>query len=121
MAYVKGSLDDHLLKLREVFIRLRYTGLKVNATKFSFYATETENLSYVLTREGIKPQPKKVEVIIVLTVPQSIKQFFRFLGMVQYYRDHWVRQSKVLSPLTDLIGECRCTKAKWATKTKQKL
>jgi len=61
---VKGSLDDHLSKTRQVFIRLRHAGLKVNAAKCSFGATETEYLGYVLTRDGIKPQPKKVKAVL---------------------------------------------------------
>ena len=119
MCITKGSLDDHLSKLRQVLIRLRCTGLKVNAAKCSFCATETEYLGYVLTREGIKPQPKKVEAILVLTPPQNVKQLRRFLGMVQYYRDLWARRSEMLSPLTDLVGECGHTKATRATKTKR--
>ena len=99
-----GCLDDHLSKLIQVLIRLRCAGLKVNAAKCSFCATETEYLSYVLTREGIKPQPKKVEAILALTLPQNVKQLRRFLGMVQYYRDLWARHGKMLSPLTDLVG-----------------
>ena len=95
--------------------------LKVNAVKCSFCATETEYLGYVLTREGIKPQLKKVEAILVLTLPQNVKQLRRFLGMVQYYRDLWERQSEILSPLTSLVGECGHTKATRATKTKHTL
>jgi hypothetical protein len=62
------------MKLRQVLIRLQYTGLKVNAKKYLFCATETEYLGYVLTRDGIKPQPKKVNAILVLTPPQNVKQ-----------------------------------------------
>ena len=119
MCITKGSLNDHLSKLRQVLIRLRCTGVKVNAAKCSFCATETEYLGYVLTREGIKPQAKQVEAILILTPPQNVKQLRRFLGMVQYYRDLWARQSKMLSPLTDLVGECGHTKATRATKTKR--
>ena len=42
LCIAKGSLDDHLSKLRQVLIRLRCAGLKVNAVKCSSYATETE-------------------------------------------------------------------------------
>ena len=57
LCITKGSLDDHLSKLRKVLIRLRHAGLKVNAAKCSFCVTETGYLGYVLTREGIKLQP----------------------------------------------------------------
>ena len=85
LCLTKGSLDDHLSKLRKVFIRLRHARLKVNASKCSFCAIETEYLGYVLTRDGIKPQPKEVQTILMLTWPPNVKQLRRFLGMVQYY------------------------------------
>jgi hypothetical protein len=59
LCITKGSLDDHLSKLRKVLIGLRCAGLKVNAPKCSFCAIKTEYLGYVLTRDGIKPQPKR--------------------------------------------------------------
>ena len=94
LCITKGSLDDHLSKLRKVLIRLRCTGLKANAAKCSFCATETEYLGNVLTREGIKPQLKMVEAIFELRPPQNVKQLHRFLGMVQYYRDLWADKAK---------------------------
>eukprot|EP00804_Cyclotella_cryptica_P029062 CCRYP_005240-RA/>CCRYP_005240-RA protein AED:0.41 eAED:0.47 QI:0/0/0/1/0/0/3/0/297 len=107
----KGSLEDHLNKLRRVFIRLRDAGLTVNARKI---------LGYVLSRDGIKPQPKKVQAILALTPPQNVKQLRRFLGMVQYYRDIWARHSEILAPLINLVGECGYTKVTKANKTKKK-
>jgi hypothetical protein len=35
---------------------------------------ETEYLGYILTRGGIKPQPKKVQAILVLNLPSNIKE-----------------------------------------------
>ena len=54
----------------------------------------------------------------MLTPPQNVKQLRKFLDMVQYYIDLWARQSEMLSPLTDLVGECGHTKTTRATKTK---
>jgi hypothetical protein len=55
------TLEDHLDKLREVPRRLREARLKVNAVKSHFCTHEIEYLGYILTREGIKPQPKKLQ------------------------------------------------------------
>ena len=80
----KGSLEDHLNKLKKVLIRLRDAGLMVNARKSSFCAVETEYLGYVLSRDGIKPQPKKVQAILALAPPQNVKQLRTFLGMQRH-------------------------------------
>ena len=71
---------------------------------------EIEYLGYILTREGIKPQNKKVQAILALNPPNSVKELRHFLGMVQYYRDMWVKRSEMLAPLSDLVAECGETK-----------
>ena len=115
----KDSLDDHLEKLRMVLIRLREAWLKVNAEKSTFCALETEYLGYTLTREGIMPQTKKVQAILAIKPPTTVKQLRQFLGMVQYYRDVWSKRSAMLSPLTDLVGKCGQTKTTKANGTKK--
>jgi hypothetical protein len=98
---------------------LRDVGPKVNATKSVFCGQETEYLGYILTRGGIKPQPKKVQAILVLNPPNNVKELRRFLGMVQYYRDMWQKRSEMLVPLTNLVGECGETKTIKKNITKQ--
>ncbi len=117
---MRGILDKQLQKMETVLIRLRDARLKVNATKSSFCAHEIEYLDYILSREGIKPQPKKVQVILVLNLPNNVKELRHFLGMVQYNRYMWARRSEMLAPLTDLVGECREMKTTNMNKTKKK-
>ncbi len=62
--------------------RLHHAGLKVNAAKSSFCAHEIEYLSYILTREGIKTQSKKVQAILAQNLPNNVKELRHFLGMV---------------------------------------
>ncbi len=89
---------------------MRNAGLKVNVAKSFFCAQETEYLGYILTRGGIEPQQKKVQAILALNLPNSVKELRQFFGMVHYYRDMRVKHSEMLAPLTDLVGECRETK-----------
>ncbi len=99
----KGSLEDQLEKLNVVLTRLQDAGLKINTDKSKFYALETEYLGYILTRDGIKPQPNKVQWMLALAPSRNVKELCRFWGMVQYYRDHWARCSDMLAPLTSLV------------------
>jgi hypothetical protein len=70
----KSSHDDHLGKLEQVFIQLHDAGLKVNAAKPFFCVQEIEYLGYILTKGGIKPQPNKVQAILALNPPKSVKE-----------------------------------------------
>jgi hypothetical protein len=101
----RRTLDKHLQKTETVLTRLCDAGLKVNVAKSLFCVHEIEYLGYILTKEGIKPQPKKVQAILTLNLPNNIKELRHFLGMVKYYQDMWVRRSEMLAPLTDLVGE----------------
>jgi hypothetical protein len=106
LVITRGTLEDHLEKPREVLRRLREAGLKVNTAQSFFCTHEIEYLGYILTRGGIKPQQKKIQAILALNLPNNVKELRHFLGMVQYYRDMWVKRSEMLAPLSDLVGEC---------------
>jgi hypothetical protein len=74
LVITKSSHDEDLGKLEQVFIRLRDAGLKINVAKSFFCVQETEYLGYILTRGGIKPQTKKVQAILALNPPKSVKE-----------------------------------------------
>ena len=65
--------------------------LKSTHTNHCSVPRKTEYLGYVLSRDGIKPQKKKVQAILGLMPPRSVKELCRFLGMVQYYREIWAQ------------------------------
>eukprot|EP00804_Cyclotella_cryptica_P018231 CCRYP_005962-RB/>CCRYP_005962-RB protein AED:0.29 eAED:0.29 QI:0/0/0/1/0/0/2/0/249 len=114
-----AHLEDHLDKLKMVLTWLLEVDLQINARKMSFCTFETEYLGYTLTHTGIKPQQKKVHAILAISPPKNVKNLRKFLGMVQYY-NLWARLSKVLGPLTSLVGECGLTKVTRANKTKRR-
>ena len=99
-----GSYADHLRKVRTVLDRLEKANFRARVNKCMFASQETEYLGYYLTRQGIIPQPKKVEAILRLVAPTSKRQLRRFLGMVNYYRDMWQKRSHILAPLTKLCS-----------------
>ena len=117
LAITKGSFDDHLEKLDIVLARLREAGLKVNAKKSFFAQTELEYLGYWITRDGIRPTSKKVNAISNIAPPKTKKQLRSFIGMVNYYRDMWIRRSHVLAPLAALTS--KTTQWKWGPKEQE--
>ena len=55
----KCTFEDHLQKLDAVLQRLKDHKLRCNAPKYAFSLEEIEYLGYLLTRNGIKPNPAK--------------------------------------------------------------
>ncbi|MCP4746766.1 MAG: hypothetical protein GY874_11595, partial [Desulfobacteraceae bacterium] len=113
------SFKDHLTKLEKVFKKMHKAGLEVNCAKSTFGIDKCKYLGYFLTRQGIKPQSKKIKSILAINSPQNVKELHSFLGIVQYYRDLWEKRSEMLAPLTDLIAECGETKSTKHTGTKK--
>ena len=111
LVITNGSFMNHLDKLEIVLSRLQEAGLKVNFTKSFFAREELEYLGYWITQEGVKPLSKKVEAISNLAVPTTRKHIRRFVGMINYYRDMYIRRSDTLAPLTALTSAT--VKWKW--------
>ena len=96
------SVDEHLVHLEEVFRRLRDANVKLNPKKCSFLKQRVEYLGYVVTPEGIGPNPDKVRVVQEFSTPKNFKELRRFLGLANYYR-HFVRGfSNIANPLNAL-------------------
>ena len=91
----EDSFQDHLKKVHIVFSHLHRMGMKVNLIKTEFFKSELEYLGYLLTPQGIKPLPKKVEGITRILPPKNRHQLRRFLGMINYYRDMWQKRSHI--------------------------
>ncbi len=60
-----------------------------------------------------------MQEILAIQPPTNVKQLRHFLGMVKYYQDLWAKRSKMLAPLTSLVGECGQTKVTRAKGTKK--
>ena len=115
----KSNYTDHLVQVEQVFDRMQKAGLKINAGKSHFGINEVEYLGYVVTREGIKPNPKKVKAIMELKRPTTTTEVRRVIGLVQYYRDLWQKRSHILAPLTDLSKGPKHKKIEWKDEHEQ--
>ena len=113
LVVTKGSFEDHLSQLDAVFARLSSVGLKCKIDKCFFCQPEIEYLGYIITKEGVKPQPKKVQAILDMQRPTNKTEVRHFLGMVQFYRDLWPRRSEILLPITDLTKGAKKGPIEW--------
>ena len=93
------TADEHCEHIQDVFNRLRNHGLKLKLKKCKFFQQETDYLGFVINREGVKPDPKKVEAIRNMPAPTTVRQVRGFMGIGSYYRRFLPNFSKIAEPL----------------------
>jgi hypothetical protein len=112
MALGYSTFDAHLVQVTEVLKRLLAAGMQVNAEKCKWFHHAVTYLGFFITRNGIKPQPEKIQGILNMKQPKTQKEVRRFVGMVNFYRDLYPKRAEILAPLTTLCG--KNTKFLWS-------
>ena len=99
------DFSDHMKVVAEVINRLRKNGIRLNIKKCFFARDAVEYMGFLISREGIKPIPAKVQKIIAIKAPSNTKQLRRCAGFVNYYKDMYKKRAEILSPLTTMCGK----------------
>jgi len=97
------SIKDHIEHLKQVFEIFSKYNLYINLQKCQFFKTEVEVLGHVLTPEGLKTSPSKVQSIALWSRPTNINELRSFLGLASYYRKFIKNFSIRASPLFHLL------------------
>lgn len=98
-----SSLREHEMKFNKLAERLRAANLRLQPDKCEFLRKEVAYLGHVISQEGVKPDPKKVEAVLHFPRPKNSKNIKQFLGLAGYYRRFLNDFSKIAKPLTTLL------------------
>jgi hypothetical protein len=109
------TLQVHNEKLREVLGKMRKHNLKLQPDKCEFLRKEVAFLGHVITKDGVKPDEKKVEAVRNFPVPTCTRTLKSFLGLAGYYRRFLPNFSRIAKPLTELLR--KNTPYVWDNKT----
>jgi hypothetical protein len=82
IACFSDDFSSHLSLIDTVLHRLRETGLTINPRKCEWEFQETDFLGHWLTPIGIKPWLKKIEAVLHMPPPKTLKQLRTFLGLI---------------------------------------
>lgn len=98
-----ASEEEHKEHLTKVFDRFQRYGLRINISKSVLGADQVEYLGYLITAEGSRPLPEKVEAITHYKLPITIHELRTFLGMINFYRRYLKDAAKTQAPLHELL------------------
>ena len=97
------TFDDHIEHLRKLFTRLREKDIKLKPSKCLIARKDLIFLGHMISEEGIRPDPKKVEAVRSWETPRTSKKLHTFLGLTGYYRKFIRGYSSTASGLYGLI------------------
>ena len=96
---------DHDRNLTGLLERARLCNLKLNKQKLKLRLTEVPYMGHLLTSDGLRPDPQKVQAVIDMPNPDGIKAVQRFLGFVNYLSKFLPHISGVSEPLRRLTDK----------------
>ena len=96
------SLEEHKQHVKIVLDILRKEKLIAKHPKCSFYQTSLPFLGHILGADGLRVDPKKIQVVQEWPTPANVNHVQQFLGLANFFRDFVQGYSQLSAPLTDL-------------------
>jgi len=68
------SDQQHLDHLRQVFLKCKKYGILLNPEKSLFGLEEGKLLGHIISKDGIRIDPARIEVILQIPHPRNVKE-----------------------------------------------
>ena len=106
--------ESHDTHLRVVLETLRKEQLYAKFSKCEFWLTKVSFLGHFVSKEGIRVDPKKIEVVVEWKPPRNVTEVRSFLGLAGYYRRFVKGFSMIAATMTRLLQ--KNVKYEWSEK-----
>ena len=80
----KDAMADHQKKLTLLLQRCTKLGIKLNKAKSIFCCTEVPFLGHLITSEGLKLDPGKIDAILKMQQPTTVQEVPKLNGTVHF-------------------------------------
>ena len=101
----RSSKEEHAEHIRAVLQRFNDHGIVINPDKCQFGASELIFLGHLVSKDGIRPLPEKVEALHNFPRPSSQHKLREFLGLINFYNRFIPNLASLLSPIYVYLGK----------------
>ncbi|CDH60654.1 hypothetical protein RO3G_15169 [Lichtheimia corymbifera JMRC:FSU:9682] len=108
------DLSSHTQHVKYAIDALTRANLILNEKKCHFAQRSVYLLGFCISQHGISLDPRKVTNALDWPLPTTGKDVQRFMGLVNYFKDHICNLSKISAPLRALMHTGSLTKV-WTT------
>ena len=99
------DMNQHLNAIRQVLQAIKDSGMKLNPKKCEFAKKEIKFWGIVVSADGVKPDPAKVEALEHLEAPRTKEELRSFLCMMQSNAEFIANFAKISANLRELTRE----------------
>ena len=96
------TYEEHVQHVKKVLKKLQEAELPIKLSKCEFHKHQVKFLGYVVSSEGLGPDPDKIKSVQDWPEPSNVKDVQGFVGLANFYRRFIEGFSKVAAPLTAL-------------------
>ena len=100
---IHGSDENDLhAKMQKLLERCKSHGIRLNRDKFRFNVKEIQFLGHVVTSDGLKPDPSKIEAVLKMEEPHDKEAVESLRGTVTYLARYVPKLTDVFRPISAL-------------------
>jgi len=96
------TFGEHLDRLRLVLNRLKEGNLKLKPSKCSLFQERVMFLGSIISADGIRPDPDKVQAVAEWPRPRNLTEVRSFVALASYYKRHIRSFAEIARPLHEL-------------------
>jgi hypothetical protein len=108
---------EHFEHLKRVFLKCRKFGVSLNPKKSLFSMQKGKLLGHIVSNEGVRIDPSRVESIQALSLPRSKKEVHSFLGKINFLRRFVFNFIELVKHITSMLR--KRNKVKWTTEPRE--
>lgn len=99
------SYTEHLQHVDQVLSTLKSHKLICKKSKCEFFKDSLNFLGFTVSKDGLAPDPAKIQVIKDWKPPTTFKEAQQFLGLANFYRRFVKGYSEIATPLLEFAAE----------------
>ena len=100
-----NSKEEYEARQKAMLQRSREKGIKLNKEKCKFGLTEVKFFGHILSKDGLKADPSKLEAIKKMPKPSNKAELESVLGMLNYLSRYAPKLSELTAPLRELTKQ----------------